>query len=121
MNSDLASGQFCSTFYHQGKGVFHINKNEIHLEAGDLFLLPKNMVTYYRADAEDPWSYYWIGISGTKVSDFTRFFNPTRKRFLKKTEVDTERIGLFMEQLVHKAEDSKMTSHYQLHLLSSDL
>ena len=109
---------FVLHFITKGKGVFHINKNEIHLEAGDLFLLPKNMVTYYQADAEDPWSYYWIGISGTKVSDFMRFSTLHAKGFLKKTEVDTERIGLFMEQLVHKAEDSKMTSHYQLHLLS---
>ena len=57
---------FVLHFITKGKGVFHINKNEIHLEAGDLFLLPKNMVTYYQADAEDPWSYYWIGISGTR-------------------------------------------------------
>ena len=34
------------------------------------------------------------------------------KGFLKKTEVDTERIGLFMEQLVHKAED--VTDHLAL-------
>ena len=109
---------FVLHFITKGKGVFHINKKEIHLEAGDLFLLPKNKVTYYQADAEDPWSYYWIGISGTKVSDFMRFSTLHEKGFLKKTEVDTDRIGQFMEQLVHKSEASKMTSHYQLHLLS---
>ena len=52
---------FVLHFITEGKGVFHFNKKEIHLEAGDLFLLPKNMVTYYKADAEEPWSYYWIG------------------------------------------------------------
>ena len=109
---------FVLHFITKGKGVFHFNKKEIHLEAGDLFLLPKNKVTYYKADEEEPWSYYWIGISGTKVSDFMRFSTLHEKGFLKKTEVETEKIGQFMEQLVHKAELSKMTSHYQLHLLS---
>ena len=67
------------------------------------------MVTYYKADAEEPWSYYWIGISGTKVSDFMRFSTLHAKGFLKKTEVDTERIGQFMEQLIHKAEAAKLS------------
>ena len=35
---------FVLHFITKGKGVFHINKKEIHLEAGDLFLLPKNMI-----------------------------------------------------------------------------
>ena len=109
---------FVLHFITKGKGVFHFNKKEIHLEAGDLFLLPKNKVTYYKADAEEPWSYYWIGISGTKVSDFMRFSTLHAKGFLKKTEVDTERIGQFMEQLIHKAEAAKLSPHYQLHLLS---
>ena len=47
-----------------------------------------------------------------------RFSTLHENGFLKKTEVETELIGQFMEQLVHKAEASKMTSHYQLHLLS---
>ncbi|MDU6946922.1 MAG: AraC family ligand binding domain-containing protein, partial [Streptococcus parasanguinis] len=63
---------FVLHYITKGKGVFHFNNKEIHLEAGDLFLLPKNKVTYYKADEEEPWSYYWIGISGTKVSDFMR-------------------------------------------------
>jgi msm operon regulatory protein len=74
---------FVLHFITEGKGVFHFNKKEIHLEAGDLFLLPKNMVTYYKADAEEPWSYYWIGISGTKVSDFMRFSTLHEKGFSK--------------------------------------
>lgn len=53
---------FVLHFITKGKGVFHINKNEIHLEAGDLFLLPKNMVTYYQADAEDPCPITGLGL-----------------------------------------------------------
>ena len=109
---------FVLHYITKGKGVFRFNNKEIHLEAGDLFLLPKNKVTYYKADEEEPLSYYWIGISGTKVSDFMRCSTLHAKGFLKKTEVDTERIGQFMEQLIHKAEAAKLSPHYQLHLLS---
>ena len=42
------------------------------------------MVDLLPADAEDPWSYYWIGISGTKVRDFMRFSTLHAKGFLKK-------------------------------------
>ena len=109
---------FVLHYITKGKGVFRFNNKEINLEAGDLFLLPKNKVTYYKADEEEPWSYYWIGISGTKVSDFMRFSSQHEKGFLKKTELYSEKIGQFMERLVHKAEAAKLSPHYQLHLLS---
>jgi len=102
----------------KGQGKFHYNGKIVDLKEGDFFLLKPDELTFYQADSEEPWSYYWIGISGTKVRDFMRFSTLHAKGFLKKTEVETEKIGQFMERLVHKAEASKMTSHYQLHLLS---
>lgn len=54
-------------FIVNGKGSFTINGKITALKEGDLFLLPKGQVTFYQADAEEPWTYLWVGFSGSKV------------------------------------------------------
>lgn len=54
-------------FIVSGKGQFSVKGKTTNLQAGDLFLLPQNEVTFYQADAEDPWSYIWVGFSGTRA------------------------------------------------------
>lgn len=54
-------------FIVSGKGTFTIKGITTTLQAGDLFILPKNEVTFYQADEEDPWSYIWVGFSGTRA------------------------------------------------------
>lgn len=54
----------------KGKGTFHYQGQVHELQAGDFFLLKPNELTYYQADSQDPWSYYWFGISGTKAQDY---------------------------------------------------
>ncbi len=78
MNLALAFSNF-ALHYIAREESFHFNgKNPPR--SRDLFLLPKNKVTYYKADEEEPWSYYWIGISGTKVV-ISCVFQPCMKRF----------------------------------------
>ena len=46
-----------------GKGVFH-REGEIHsIGAGDIFVIPPYLETYYEADAKEPWQYIWIGFT----------------------------------------------------------
>ncbi len=54
-------------FIVHGKGAFTINGQTTPLKEGDLFILPKNQVTFYQADSEEPWSYIWVGFSGSRV------------------------------------------------------
>jgi len=49
-----------------GKGVFHIADKEYHLEQGQGFLIFPGTVTFYQADASNPWEYCWVGFSGLK-------------------------------------------------------
>ncbi|MBQ0064833.1 MAG: AraC family transcriptional regulator [Firmicutes bacterium] len=53
-----------------GKGLYRIGKREYTLEAGQCFLIEPNVLTYYQADSENPWSYVWIAFSGSKAKDF---------------------------------------------------
>lgn len=52
-----------------GKGTFSsANHHQVELSAGDIFILPKGIPCFYKADSQDPWSYFWIGLSGVKIS-----------------------------------------------------
>ncbi|WP_422659470.1 AraC family ligand binding domain-containing protein [Paenibacillus sp. EC2-1] len=51
-------------YIHSGRGVFSINEETYHLQAGQGFLIPPGKVVYYRADEQDPWIYSWFGFRG---------------------------------------------------------
>ena len=50
-----------------GKGVFKTKTATYHLSAGQGFLIVPGQTTYYEADQETPWTYYWIGFNGCDV------------------------------------------------------
>ena len=50
-----------------GCGTYSLRNREFRLTAGQMFLIYPGEVTLYKADAEDPWSYSWIGFSGYKA------------------------------------------------------
>ncbi len=54
-------------FIHSGKGFFQIKNRTWHLGPGDGFLICPDLVTYYEADRENPWSYSWVGFHGLKA------------------------------------------------------
>lgn len=56
----------------QGKGKYMIGEESYNLEAGEGFLIEPEVSTFYQADAEQPWSYMWVGFSGTKAKEYLR-------------------------------------------------
>ncbi len=46
-----------------GKGYFKIEGREYIVTAGNIFVIPPFVETYYEADESDPWSYIWIGFT----------------------------------------------------------
>ena len=53
-----------------GKGAFRINDTTYNLSKGQGFLICPGILTNYRSDSEDPWTYCWFSFNGTKVKYF---------------------------------------------------
>ncbi|MGT2959171.1 AraC family transcriptional regulator [Streptococcus bovimastitidis] len=59
-------------FIVHGQGTFTIDGKTIPLKEGDIFLLPKNKVTFYQADRFNPWTYVWVGFRGSKAESIIK-------------------------------------------------
>lgn len=46
-----------------GCGIFKIGKNVYKVGAGEMFVIPPFVETYYAADNKTPWDYIWIGFT----------------------------------------------------------
>lgn len=55
-----------------GKGYFEIDHNIYHLERGQIFLIPPNVVSRYYSDNTNPWTYAFISFQGNKSSLFVK-------------------------------------------------
>lgn len=50
-----------------GKGILSTKGKEYRLEAGYGFLITPEELAFYQADEQEPWTYVWVGFSGTKA------------------------------------------------------
>lgn len=50
-----------------GKGYFTREGKTYEVSAGDIFVIPPFLETFYRADNNDPWEYIWIGFVTDKI------------------------------------------------------
>lgn len=60
---------FVLHFIVDGRGKFTIDGQTTELGVGDMFILPKGKVTSYQADSKHPWTYLWVGFSGSKAEN----------------------------------------------------
>ena len=49
----------------EGRGIFQMGGATHALSKGEGFLIEPNKQTFYQADAQEPWTYLWIGFDGT--------------------------------------------------------
>lgn len=110
---------FIIHYIAKGRGTFYYNNKEIPLAAGDIFLLKPNEVTFYQANQDEPWSYYWIGIGGNKANDYFSLSNLGQDAYLlNRVDQSTQKVAHQIIKLIDKAETKEHTTSNQLELLS---
>ena len=53
-----------------GKGYYNVNGAKYTLTKNYGFLIEPNTQTFYQADSKTPWTYLWIGFSGTQAEKY---------------------------------------------------
>ena len=100
----------------EGKGYLEYKDQKIPLQKGDFFLLIPGEVTYYFADAQTPWSYYWLGISGIKAQEYFNLSSIHDTAYLRSPH--TKALGKFIGTIVKDAERLDDSKASQLHVIS---
>ena len=100
----------------EGKGFLEYKDQKIPLQKGDIFLLIPGEVTYYFADNQTPWSYYWLGISGIKAQEYFNLSSIHDTAYLR--SLHTKALGNFIGTIVKDAERLDESKASQLHVIS---
>lgn len=56
----------------KGNGLFFLDNQRFEITAGMGFLIPPEFQTFYQADREDPWEYYWLAFTGELADQYVR-------------------------------------------------
>lgn len=56
-------------FIMDGEGDFYVNNSHYRLHAGQGFLIEPNTQVTYISDEKNPWTYVWVGFSGSKAME----------------------------------------------------
>lgn len=62
----------------EGSGTFYMDDVKYNLTQGQGFLIPPNVIAYYLADQDTPWTYVWVGFHGLKADTYLQRANITR-------------------------------------------
>jgi AraC-like DNA-binding protein/quercetin dioxygenase-like cupin family protein len=66
--------QFIFIYCIEGKGSVTIDKHDYSIEGGDCFIVPAGIAHAYMADADHPWTIYWIHFKGHSAATITNLF-----------------------------------------------
>lgn len=97
-------------FITSGKGTFTLNKKSFQLSAGQGFISPAKDLITYKASADDPWNYSWIGFLGTQVDQYVQLLCQQQNPIFELEEPDRH---FFHKQIAEIIEmDSNDLSKY---------
>lgn len=84
-----------------GKGVFSIGGKEYPLEAGYGFLITPDELAFYQADADDPWTYVWVGFSGVQAAEYIGNIGLSVRQPIFRSEESEELYRIVRDMMEH--------------------
>lgn len=108
-------------FVMSGKGKFVIAGKEYPLEAGYGFLIPPEQLAFYQADAEDPWTYLWVGFSGQEARELVGHMGLSLQHPIFKSDRAEELYQAVKDMMEHSTFEiaNDLRRNGQLHLFLS--
>lgn len=84
-----------------GKGKFTIGGEEYLLEAGYGFLIMPDELAFYQSDEEEPWTYVWVGFSGTQAAEYVGNIGLSVRQPIFKSEASEELYRIVKDMMEH--------------------
>lgn len=97
-----------------GKGIYKVGEKTFHLEKGQGFMIEPEMMTFYQADQKEPWTYFWVGFTGKRASEYVGDLGINSEQLIFRSEKGEELKKIVLEMLKH----NKMTIRNQYFLQS---
>ncbi len=94
----------------KGKGRYYIEDTRYSLKAGQGFLIEPDVLTFYQADADDPWEYLWVGFNGTNVGEYLRDVGLNSEQLIFRNDYGSELKHTVVEML--KDTTSSISNQY---------
>lgn len=88
-------------FVVKGKGMYQASGKKHYLTAGQGFLIEPGTQTFYQADKNDPWSYFWIGVGGTNAGKYIRDIGLNSEQLIFRSESGEELKKIVLDILKH--------------------
>lgn len=84
-----------------GKGRLVIGKEEYPLEAGYGFLITPDELAFYQADEKEPWTYVWVGFSGTQAAEYVENIGLSVRQPIFKSDASEELYRIVKDMMEH--------------------
>lgn len=84
-----------------GRGKFSIGGEEYPLEAGYGFLITPDELVFYQADEEEPWTYVWVGFSGTQAAEYIENIGLSVRQPVFKSDASEELYQIVKDMMEH--------------------
>ena len=88
-------------FVLKGKGMYQAAGQKHVLTAGQGFLIEPDTQTFYQADRDDPWSYLWIGVGGSKAGQYIRDIGLSSNKLIFRSQNGEELKKIVLDMLKH--------------------
>ncbi len=84
-----------------GRGKFVIGGEEYPLEAGYGFLITPDELAFYQADEKDPWTYVWVGFSGTLAAEYVNSIGLSVRQPIFRSDASEELYRIVKDMMEH--------------------
>lgn len=84
-----------------GKGKFSIGGEVYPLEAGYGFLIMPDELVFYQADEKEPWTYVWVGFSGTQAGEYIENIGLSVRQPVFKSDASEELYRIVKDMMEH--------------------